>query len=104
MLFGYIVHLVLDEIYSVDVYNERIKASFGTALKLYDGHAPAASVAMLVAAVGVFLLTPPAGEIVGLVGSHDTWAYLGDRLLPDGKWFGLFGGKATVSTAALPGG
>ncbi len=32
---GYIVHLVLDEIYSVDLKNRKIKKSFGTALKLF---------------------------------------------------------------------
>lgn len=102
MLFGYIVHLVLDEMYSVDVYNERIKSSFGSALKLFDGKAPVASASMAALVVGLFLVTPPAEPIVTLVGSGDTWAYLGDRLLPDGKWFGLFGGEGTVSTAALP--
>src|SRR5690606_8712429 len=35
MLVGYLVHLTLDEIYSVDVMDTRIKASFGTALKLW---------------------------------------------------------------------
>jgi hypothetical protein len=104
MLFGYLVHLVLDEMYSVDVYNERIKSSFGSALKLFDGKAPAASAAMLAAAIGLYFLTPPAEPIVSLVGSGDTWAYLGDRLLPDGKWFGMFGGEGSVSTAALPAG
>jgi hypothetical protein len=32
---GYLSHLVLDEIYSVDVRNVRIKSSFGTALKFW---------------------------------------------------------------------
>lgn len=101
MLFGYLVHLVLDEMYSVDVLNERIKSSFGSALKLYDSHAPIASVSMAAVVVGLFMLTPPADPIVSLVGSGDTWAYLGDRLLPDGKWFGLFGGERPVSTATV---
>jgi len=34
--FGFIVHLLLDEIYSVDLSNKRMKKSFGTALKLYS--------------------------------------------------------------------
>jgi len=34
--FGFIVHLLLDEIYSVDLTNRRMKKSFGTALKLYS--------------------------------------------------------------------
>jgi hypothetical protein len=33
--FGFLVHLLLDELYSVDLSNRRIKKSFGTALKLF---------------------------------------------------------------------
>ena len=36
MFLGYLVHLTLDEMYSVDVMDIRIKSSFGTALKLMD--------------------------------------------------------------------
>ena len=35
MFAGFITHLTLDEIYSVDVMDTRIKSSFGTALKLF---------------------------------------------------------------------
>ena len=51
---GFLTHLILDELYSVDVMDTRIKASFGTALKLYrspaarsirsDGHRHGAGV------------------------------------------------------------
>lgn len=34
--FGYFLHLLLDEIYAVDFMNNRLKRSFGTALKLFD--------------------------------------------------------------------
>jgi hypothetical protein len=34
--FGYLIHLFLDEIYSVDFANNKVKASHGTALKLAD--------------------------------------------------------------------
>ena len=34
MMIGYLTHLILDEMYSVDVMDTRIKASFGTALKI----------------------------------------------------------------------
>ncbi len=33
---GFLVHLVMDEIWSIDVSNMRIKKSFGTALKLFN--------------------------------------------------------------------
>src|SRR5262245_13398943 len=46
---GYLTHLILDEIYSVDVMDTRIKASFGTALKLFDYRNLSHSAAMLIA-------------------------------------------------------
>lgn len=36
--FGFMVHLLLDEIYSVDLSNAQIKRSFGTACKVYSQH------------------------------------------------------------------
>ncbi|WP_417595731.1 metal-dependent hydrolase [Oceanospirillum sp.] len=36
LLIGYLIHLLLDECYSVDLTNARIKRSFGTAFKLFD--------------------------------------------------------------------
>ena len=36
IFFGYLTHLVLDEIYSVDIKGVRLKKSFGTALKFYS--------------------------------------------------------------------
>lgn len=38
--FGGVVHLVLDELYSVDLANRRIKMSFGTALKVFSPKNP----------------------------------------------------------------
>jgi hypothetical protein len=49
LFIGFLTHLVLDEIYSVDVMDVHIKKSFGTALKLVDTRNPAASSAMVVA-------------------------------------------------------
>ena len=48
MAIGYLTHLILDEIYSVDVMDTRLKASFGTALKLIDPRHPGATAAMAV--------------------------------------------------------
>ena len=36
VLVGCLTHLILDECYSVDINNKEIKASFGSALKLFD--------------------------------------------------------------------
>ena len=37
---GFIIHLVLDEIYSFDLSNLRVKRSFGTAFKAINSHTP----------------------------------------------------------------
>ncbi|MCB1515082.1 MAG: metal-dependent hydrolase [Hyphomicrobiaceae bacterium] len=89
LFLGYVQHLVLDEIYSVDVMNQRIKSSFGTALKIFDARYRAASIAMAVAAVGALALTPPTTTFVEGISQRQLWAGLNQRLLPQGKWFGI---------------
>ena len=44
---GFIIHLLLDEVYSVDIANKRLKRSFGTALKLYGYRSPIESILMI---------------------------------------------------------
>jgi hypothetical protein len=88
MFAGYITHLTLDEIYSVDVMDTRIKASFGTALKPLDKKHWGHSAAMAAAAGLVFLFTPPTKVFVENISSHTLWSGLHHRLLPeDNKWF-----------------
>ncbi|MDP2903286.1 MAG: metal-dependent hydrolase [Methylovulum sp.] len=55
---GFIVHLLLDEIYSVDLSNSRMKKSFGTAMKLCSYRNIMASVLMLVCTMALYWLTP----------------------------------------------
>lgn len=89
MLVGFLTHLILDEIYSVDVMDTRIKASFGTALKLFDAKNPGDSAILAVLTVMVFLATPSTKTFVDGISSRDLWAGLQQRLLPQQKWFGL---------------
>jgi LexA-binding, inner membrane-associated putative hydrolase len=89
MFVGYLVHLTLDEMYSVDVMDVRVKASFGTALKLYDTKHLGHSAAMAVAAVLAFLVTPPFWPSWKVVSQPEIRAGLQDRLLPKQTWFGL---------------
>ena len=91
MFVGFIVHLVLDEIYSVDVMDTRIKASFGTALKPWDGKHLGHSAIMAAATVILFLLAPPSKTFVDGVTSPALWSGLKQQLLPQEKWFGMFG-------------
>ena len=90
---GYLVHLILDEIYSVDVMGIRIKRSFGSALKLFDHKHLGHSSAMAIATVIAFLLTPPMQVFVEGITAKPLWATLHQKLLPQGKWFGVFDGE-----------
>lgn len=89
MFVGYMVHLTLDEIYSVDVMDTRIKASFGTAIKFLDKKHPGHSAAMAIAAVAAFMLTPSTSTFVDGMRSREVWAGLHQRLLPKDRWFGV---------------
>ena len=87
---GYLTHLVLDEIYSVDIMGTRIKRSFGTALKFIDRKHMGHTSAMAIATVLAFLLTPPSQVFVDGITSRPLWSTLNQKLLPAGKWFGIF--------------
>ena len=89
MMIGYLTHLILDEMYSVDVMDTRIKASFGTALKLFDSRYPVASLAMAAATAAAVMVSPPTKMFVDGVKSNELWHGLQSRLLPADKWFGL---------------
>jgi hypothetical protein len=103
MFIGYLTHLVLDEMYSVDVMDTRVKASFGTALKLFDRRYPYASIGMLAAAVGIISIAPPTKTFMDGMASRNLWAGLNQRLLPEDKWFGILDrhrGLAKVGTTS----
>ncbi|NOS90075.1 MAG: metal-dependent hydrolase [Methylococcaceae bacterium] len=56
---GYCVHLLLDEAYSVDLSNAKIKKSFGSAFKLISYNNLTASVLMALCTLALYWLTPP---------------------------------------------
>jgi membrane-bound metal-dependent hydrolase YbcI (DUF457 family) len=53
---GFIIHLLLDELYSVDLRNMRIKKSFGTALKFKTNNFNLNVIAYFLASVGLILI------------------------------------------------
>ncbi|MDX2158059.1 MAG: metal-dependent hydrolase [Hyphomicrobiaceae bacterium] len=107
MLVGYMVHLTLDEIYSVDVMDTRIKASFGTALKLWDGNHLGHSAAMAAATAGLFMLTPSIKPFSEGISSPALWSGLKQQMLPKGKWFGIIDDRGWLAqrnpSGAAPG-
>jgi membrane-bound metal-dependent hydrolase YbcI (DUF457 family) len=101
---GFLTHLILDELYSVDVMDTRIKSSFGTALKLVDSKHWGHTAAMAVATVLAFLVAPPTKLFVDNITSRALWSELHRRLLPeDNKWFaGMAWIKGKPPTDVLP--
>ena len=91
MFAGFMTHLVLDEMYSVDVGDVRIKQSFGTAMKLVDMKHWGQTSAMAVAMVLAFLVTPSTKTFVEGASSKSLWTALQGRLLPAerDRWFGV---------------
>jgi hypothetical protein len=55
---GFIIHLLLDELYSVDLSNSRIKNSFGTALKLFSHSNLTASALMTIFTMILYWIAP----------------------------------------------
>ena len=70
---GYLLHLVLDEIYSVDFTGMTIKRSFGTALKPIDTERPAASGLVILTALLAAFLAPDTGPLLA------AWTDVGAR-------------------------
>ncbi|SJL83801.1 metal-dependent hydrolase [Vibrio palustris] len=60
VFFGAMIHLILDEIYSIDLSGMRIKRSFGTALKLTDWSQPLASLVLVLGCVLGYVFSPDA--------------------------------------------
>ncbi|ALM51114.1 metal-dependent hydrolase [Halomonas huangheensis] len=72
---GFIIHLLLDELYSVDLSGARLKRSFGTALKPIDVSDLGASLAMLCIALFLFPWLPGFGVLYGMAESTASALY-----------------------------
>ncbi|SFU54288.1 metal-dependent hydrolase [Halomonas korlensis] len=58
VMVGFCIHLLLDELFSVDLTGARLKRSFGTAFKLFDYRKPLNSLLMLLLAAGLMPWLP----------------------------------------------
>ncbi len=80
LMIGFIIHLFLDECYSVDLVNGRIKRSFGTAMKLFDYQGWINSLWMLCLITGLVLLAPPWQELWAIFTDADLLESLKKKL------------------------
>ncbi|MBN2701214.1 MAG: metal-dependent hydrolase [Methylohalobius sp. ZOD2] len=85
---GYLTHLILDELFSVDLSNSRLKRSFGTALKLFHYRDLKASLLMGMVTLGLTATTPDPGLLTNLVSENRMFAPIREHFWPsEGRWF-----------------
>lgn len=80
---GFIIHLLLDELFSVDFMGHRLKRSFGTALKIIDSNEIIASTVIIISIIILWFFTPPASQFIDTISSADTYRVILSRLLPN---------------------
>jgi hypothetical protein len=85
---GFVVHLVLDEWYSVDLYGKKLfKRSFGTACSLGSLRQPFGTVALYLVVGGLFLLCPSPRPFAEQMLDRATYRGVEQRLIPGDDWF-----------------
>lgn len=106
VLLGFLIHLILDEVYAVDFTGGRLKKSFGTAMKLFEYKSLRASAAMAVALALLVPLAPPAKQFVEIMRPKQVTQFFRERMLPQSGWFkvrGAMHGAPVEQTASTPG-
>lgn len=85
---GFLVHLLLDEFYSVDLFGRKLlKKSFGTALSLGNRKKPLETITLYVTVVLLFILCPSPQPFTELMLDRSTYRGVTLRLLPGETWF-----------------
>ena len=104
--FGFVVHLLLDEVFSVDLLNRRVKSSFGSALKIVSLKYWRATLLLCCATAGVYSTVSYPGGFYSAAWGKLAAHYSGRApwLMPaDGQWFNGFRGALAGSLCLGPG-
>lgn len=83
---GYFTHLLLDEVSSVDLYERRVRRSFGTALKPFSFKDPLGSLAMAAAVAVLWWLAPPTEDLPHLPDRQAAAAWAMRTINEAGDW------------------
>jgi hypothetical protein len=79
---GFLIHLLLDEFYSVDFENKRLKRSFGTAFKLVDHKNWSHTAIFIVGVIVLSQLVPETKHFTQFIFSLDTYEAMLGNFLP----------------------
>lgn len=74
--FGFLLHLLLDEIYSVDFMNVSVKRSFGTAIKLFDYGNMKTTCALSIVTAILAIHAPPYDAFIAKISNSQLYAQL----------------------------
>lgn len=85
--FGYLVHLLLDEVYSINVFGIKNRRSLGTAFKFYSKSSLTATLYLYLATLALFLATPSLATFTQLSMDGAVYQQIRERLMPYGDWF-----------------
>jgi hypothetical protein len=80
---GFVLHLTLDELYSVDFTDRKIKRSFGTALKLLDTRKPEKATLLVSLVIVAWVFAPSSKPFWDTLFSPETYKIIGARFLPE---------------------
>ena len=83
LLLGAMVHLGLDEAYSVDLLNQRLKRSSGTAMKFYQDNQRYYYLGLYTILLMFIFISPPIDPFLSKINDPITWWLLKDSLLPE---------------------
>ncbi len=83
---GFLLHLLLDEIYSVNVFGARTRKSFGTAFKLYSRASIPATFYVYLATAAAFMATPSVQPFANLALDGSVYRAIAERLVPRQGW------------------
>lgn len=98
VILGYLVHLILDEVYSIDLGGAKVRRSAGTALKLYSRRSWRMC-SLLYGATAVAFYAAPEPDIVSKVMVADgAYVQIVGRLTPPGDWFEATRGFLAVNS------
>jgi hypothetical protein len=87
ILLGFLVHLILDEIYSVDLRNVKIKKSWGSAMKVADAKNVAGTIILYLGILALFYFAPSTSTFVNAFFKGAAYTKFQQNLLPEGRWF-----------------
>ena len=74
---GFVLHLTLDELYSVDFTDRKIKRSFGTALKLLDTRKPEKATLLVSLVIVAWVFAPSSKPFWDTLFSPETYKIIG---------------------------